>query len=84
MSPARALAADRPLRERALRDRNQRERNPNVRAHQPARGRSQQEIDTLVTEHLPLASFAVNAVAGPTAELPRRRQAQRPECGDDA
>jgi RNA polymerase sigma factor for flagellar operon FliA len=26
-------------------------------------GRSQQEIDALVTEHLPLASFAVNAVA---------------------
>src|SRR4051794_16686925 len=26
-------------------------------------GRSQQEIDRLVTEHLPLASFAVNAVA---------------------
>ena len=29
----------------------------------PARGRSQQEIDALVTEHLPLAAFAVNAVA---------------------
>jgi RNA polymerase sigma factor for flagellar operon FliA len=27
------------------------------------RGRSQQEIDALVTEHLPLAAFAVNAVA---------------------
>ena len=57
------MAADRPLRERPLRDRNQRERNPNVRSQQPARGRSQQEIDALVTEHLPLASFAVNAVA---------------------
>jgi RNA polymerase sigma factor for flagellar operon FliA len=63
VSPARALAADRPLRERPLRDRNQRDRNPNLRSQQPARGRSQQEIDALVTEHLPLASFAVNAVA---------------------
>ena len=63
MSPARALAADRPLRERPARDRNQRDRNPNARPQQPARGRSQQEIDALVTEHLPLAAFAVNAVA---------------------
>jgi RNA polymerase sigma factor for flagellar operon FliA len=63
VSPARALAADRPLRERPLRDRNQRERTPNARPQQSARGRSQQEIDALVTEHLPLASFAVNAVA---------------------
>ena len=63
MSPARALAADRLLRERPLRDRNQRDRNPNARPQQPAPGRSQQEIDALVTEHLPLASFAVNAVA---------------------
>ena len=62
MSPARALAADRPLRERPLRDRSQRDRHPNARP-QSARGRSQQEIDALVTEHLPLASFAVNAVA---------------------
>ena len=63
MSPARALAADRPLRERPLRDRSQRERTPNGRPQQPVRGRSQHEIDALVTEHLPLASFAVNAVA---------------------
>ena len=63
MSPARALAADRPLRERPLRDRSQRDRHPNARPQQSARGRSQQEIDALVTEHLPLASFAVNAVA---------------------
>ena len=63
VSPARALAADRPLRERPQRDRSQRERNPNLRSPQPARGRSQHEIDALVTEHLPLASFAVNAVA---------------------
>lgn len=68
MSPARALAADRHLRERPpqvqnQRDRNQRERNPNARPQSTTRGRSQQEIDALVTEHLPLASFAVNAVA---------------------
>ena len=36
---------------------------PNVRPHQAAPGRSQPDIDALVTEHLPLASFAVNAVA---------------------
>src|SRR5918912_836290 len=29
----------------------------------PSKTRSQADIDTLVTEHLPLASFAVNAVA---------------------
>jgi RNA polymerase sigma factor FliA len=63
VSPTRALAADRPLRERPLRDRTQRDRNPNARSPQAPRGRSQQEIDALVTEHLPLASFAVNAVA---------------------
>jgi RNA polymerase sigma factor for flagellar operon FliA len=63
VSPTRALAADRPLRERPLRDRTQRDRNPNARSQSAARGRSQQEIDALVTEHLPLASFAVNAVA---------------------
>jgi RNA polymerase sigma factor for flagellar operon FliA len=68
VSPARALAADRPLRERppqvqSQRDRNQRERNPNARPQSTTGGRSQQEIDALVTEHLPLASFAVNAVA---------------------
>ena len=68
MSPARALAADRTLRERHLhdqkqRDRKLRERNPNARPQQAVGGRSQQEIDALVTEHLPLASFAVNAVA---------------------
>jgi RNA polymerase sigma factor FliA len=68
VSPARALAADRPLRERSLhdqkqRDRKQRDRNPNVRAQPASPGRAQREIDDLVTEHLPLASFAVNAVA---------------------
>jgi RNA polymerase sigma factor for flagellar operon FliA len=63
VSPTRALAADRPLRERPLRDRTQRDRNPNARSTHASGGRSQQEIDALVTEHLPLASFAVNAVA---------------------
>ena len=33
------------------------------RTTQPNQNRSQTEIDALVTEHLPLASFAVNAVA---------------------
>jgi RNA polymerase sigma factor for flagellar operon FliA len=68
VSPTRALAADRPLRERPRhdqnqRDRNQRDRKPNARPQATGRGRTQQEIDALVTEHLPLASFAVNAVA---------------------
>jgi len=67
VSPARALAADRPLRERPLhdqkRERNQRDLRPNARSQKATAGRTQQEIDALVTEHLPLASFAVNAVA---------------------
>ena len=63
MSPARALATERPLRNRPTQDRTAGSRIPNARPQQPARGRSQQEIDALVTEHLPLASFAVNAVA---------------------
>jgi RNA polymerase sigma factor for flagellar operon FliA len=33
------------------------------RAPLPSRARSQREVDALVTEHLPLAQFAVNAVA---------------------
>jgi RNA polymerase sigma factor for flagellar operon FliA len=32
-------------------------------APKPARARTKQEVDALVTEHLPLAQFAVNAVA---------------------
>ena len=61
MSPARALATERPLRNRTLPDRTPSERTPRV--HQPVRGRSQEDVDALVTQHLPLAQFAVNAVA---------------------
>jgi RNA polymerase sigma factor FliA len=63
VSPARALAAERPLRDRPAQDRTARTRIPHARPQSSPRGRSQQEIDALVTEHLPLASFAVNAVA---------------------
>ncbi|WP_236832353.1 sigma-70 family RNA polymerase sigma factor [Blastococcus sp. KM273128] len=40
-----------------------RERPQGGRAPHPVKGRSSQEVDALVTEHLPLAAFAVNAVA---------------------
>jgi RNA polymerase sigma factor for flagellar operon FliA len=60
---ARALATERPPREQPTRQRMPREWNRPGGAEQPSRSRSQQEIDALVTEHLPLASFAVNAVA---------------------
>ncbi len=61
MSPARAPATQRPL-HRAAGDRPPRDRQP---AQRPAtaRLRSQQEVDALVTDHLALATFAVNAVA---------------------
>jgi RNA polymerase sigma factor for flagellar operon FliA len=48
---------DRPERERAPRER------PAGRPPHPSRGRTQQDVDALVTAHLPLAAFAVNAVA---------------------
>jgi RNA polymerase sigma factor for flagellar operon FliA len=61
VSPARALATERPAQrpsgQRTLRERPEPNRTTATRA------RSQQEIDALVTEHLPLAAFAVNAVA---------------------
>ena len=67
MSPARALATERPQRKPSAPDRTPRDRrtarppqSPQDRSHGQ---RSQAEIDALVTEHLPLASFAVNAVA---------------------
>jgi RNA polymerase sigma factor for flagellar operon FliA len=63
VSPARALATERPLRNRPTQDRTAGNRIPNGRPQQSPKGRSAQEIDALVTEHLPLASFAVNAVA---------------------
>ncbi|MGY2082622.1 sigma-70 family RNA polymerase sigma factor [Blastococcus sp. SYSU DS0539] len=40
-----------------------RERPQNGRVPHPVKGRSPQEVDALVTQHLPLAAFAVNAVA---------------------
>lgn len=62
MSPARALADERPSRERIPRERSTSGRTPNP--SRPSLGaRSQADVDTMVTEHLPLASFAVNAVA---------------------
>ena len=59
MSPASALVNARPLRKPS----EQRPRDRSQSGQQPPRQRSQQQIDALVTEHLPLASFAVNAVA---------------------
>ena len=61
MSPARTLANERPSRNRSVPD-----RTPSRRATDravPSKARTKQEIDNLVTEHLPLAQFAVNAVA---------------------
>ncbi|MGY2064425.1 sigma-70 family RNA polymerase sigma factor [Blastococcus sp. SYSU DS0619] len=40
-----------------------RERAQTGRVPHPVKGRSAQEVDALVTQHLPLAAFAVNAVA---------------------
>jgi RNA polymerase sigma factor FliA len=64
------MATDRPSRQRSTDQRqrptharSQPERTPSGRIPHPPRTRSQEEIDALVTEHMPLASFAVNAVA---------------------
>jgi RNA polymerase sigma factor for flagellar operon FliA len=61
VSPARTLATERPSRNRAVPDRTP-ARRPTDRAA-PSKARTKTEIDSLVTEHLPLAQFAVNAVA---------------------
>ena len=61
MSPASALVTERPLRKPSGAQRTPRERLQS--GQQVPRRRSQPEIDAMVTEHLPLASFAVNAVA---------------------
>ncbi len=61
VSPARSLATERPP-QRFSAQRSTRER-PEPNRAPPLRGRSAQEIDALVKEHLPLAAFAVNAVA---------------------
>ncbi|MDK3257418.1 sigma-70 family RNA polymerase sigma factor [Blastococcus capsensis] len=63
MTPVRALATERPLPNRSAHDRPLHERPRSGRVPHPVKGRSQQEVDALVTEHLPLAAFAVNAVA---------------------
>jgi RNA polymerase sigma factor for flagellar operon FliA len=66
VSQARTMATERPLRNRNLPNRSGEDR---LSAHQgrppipTQRGRSQRDIDALVTAHLPLAQFAVNAVA---------------------
>ena len=64
------MATDRPPQQRTahgsqrpLHDRSQYDRPRPGPVRHPQRPRSQAEIDALVTEHMPLASFAVNAVA---------------------
>jgi len=61
VSPASALVTERPLRTPSGAQRTPRGRSQS--GQQSPRRRTQPEIDALVTEHLPLASFAVNAVA---------------------
>ena len=61
VSPASALVTERPQRKPSGAQRTPRERLQS--GQQAPRRRTQPEIDALVTEHLPLASFAVNAVA---------------------
>jgi RNA polymerase sigma factor for flagellar operon FliA len=63
VSAARPPATERRLRQQPTHERSHGDRPQPGRAPLPPRGRSQAEIDALVTEHLPLASFAVNAVA---------------------
>ena len=46
-----------------MHDRSAQDRSASGRVPHPPRNRSQAEVDALVTEHLPLAAFAVNAVA---------------------
>lgn len=61
VSPVSALVTERPPRTSSRTQRTPRERLQS--GQQVSRRRSQPEVDALVTEHLPLASFAVNAVA---------------------
>ena len=69
VSAARALATERPRQrpaaegQRPTHVRSQGQRPQPGRSPEAQRSRTQAEIDALVTEHLPLASFAVNAVA---------------------
>jgi len=62
VSPARAFVSERPQRERIPLVRPAAGRIPHP-SKPTARVRSQGDVDALVTEHLPLAAFAVNAVA---------------------
>jgi RNA polymerase sigma factor for flagellar operon FliA len=61
--PARAPVTDRPLWKRPAPERTPREQASTRQATQTPSIRSQRDIDALVTDHLALASFAVNAVA---------------------
>lgn len=66
--PSRQRLGDEPQRRADDGQRPVHDRSPNVRTRpvavpHPRRVRTQAEVDALVTEHLPLASFAVNAVA---------------------
>ncbi|MDQ1660701.1 MAG: polymerase sigma factor FliA [Blastococcus sp.] len=60
------MATERPFRNRNGTDRTGEDRLPAPQGRQPIpsqRMRSQRDVDALVTDHLPLAQFAVNAVA---------------------
>lgn len=63
MTPVRNLATERSPLVRSSHDRPVRDRPQNGRVPNPVKGRTAQDVDALVTEHLPLAAFAVNAVA---------------------
>jgi RNA polymerase sigma factor for flagellar operon FliA len=57
------MATERPLRNRNLPNRTGDDRLPAQQPIPSQRMRSQRDVDALVTDHLPLAQFAVNAVA---------------------
>jgi RNA polymerase sigma factor for flagellar operon FliA len=61
--PAHAPVTERPLWKRPAQEQGPRHHAPGGRSPAAAPTRSQAEVDALVTEHLALASFAVNAVA---------------------
>ncbi len=63
VTAARSLATERPTRQRPAHERSPHDGVRSSRTHPPQRPRSPAVVDALVTEHLPLAAFAVNAVA---------------------
>jgi RNA polymerase sigma factor for flagellar operon FliA len=63
VTPVHAFATERFPRQRSAHDRPSGDRPQSGRVPHPVKGRSAHEVDALVTEHLPLAAFAVNAVA---------------------